>query len=280
MKFILFAIINVLLLNSSLSSQSIEGTIQDADSGEPLAYVNIGVVGKDVGTVSDSNGRFQLNIEEQYDQDELKISMVGYQPRSFTVADFKEQLKRDPTIKLTEAIATLKEVVVEDKRYRGRKLKERIIGNTKAETSNRTYFAFNALGNEMGIYIDVKRNPTFVQNFNLYVTENKYDVFKFRLNFYSAKNGLPDKNLLDKNIIASFTEKEGNLTVDLREYNIVLEDDTIVTMEWIEELGEHGLAFATGSSTAQNRRAIIRHTSQGDWKTGGPGIGITLKVLQ
>lgn len=279
MKLVLFIIFSV-LLNSSLRAQAVEGTIQDASSGEPLAYVNIGVVGKDVGTVSDANGHFQLDIEEQYNKDELKISMVGYRPQSFTVADFRKQLNDNPAIKLTEAVVVMKEVVIEDKRYRGRKLKERIIGNTKAVTSNRTYFAFNALGNEMGIYIDVKRNPTFVQEFNLYITENKYDVFKFRLNFYSAKNGLPDKNLLDKNIIASFTEKEGKLTVDLREYNIVLEDDTIVTMEWIEELGKHGLAFATSSSTAQNRRAIIRHTSQGDWKTGGPGIGITLKVLQ
>ena len=278
MKQILFGILSVLLLSNNLPAQIIEGTIHDAASGEPLAYVNIGVVGKDVGTVSDAQGRFQLTIEEQYNQDELKISMVGYQPRSFAVADFTEQLKQDPKVTLTEAIVTLEEVLIEDKRYRGRKLKERIIGNTKAVTTNRTYFAFNALGNEMGIYIDVKRNPTFVQEFNLYITENKYDTFKFRLNFYSVKNGLPDKNLLDKNIIASFAKKEGKLSVDLRQYNIMLEDDVIVTMKWIEELGEHGLAFATGGNW--NRRAIVRHTSQGDWKEGGPPIGITLTVLQ
>jgi hypothetical protein len=282
MKTIHYLLITALLTGAYQLSlaQNVEGLIQDEATGEGLAYVNIGVIGKDVGTVSDRQGRFRLAVDDQYNQDTLKISMVGYQPRSFTVADFRERLKGDPTVALTEAVATLKEVVVEDKRYRGRKLKERIIGNTKAVTSNRTYFAFNALGNEMGIYINVKRNPTFVQEFNLYITENKYDVFKFRLNFYSVKNGLPDENLLDQNIIASFTEREGQLTVDLREYNIVLEGDVIITMEWIEELGKHGLAFATSSGWGEKHRAIVRHTSQGDWKRGGPGIGITLKVLQ
>jgi len=273
-------VIGLFLVQVRAIGQVIEGRILGKVTEEGLAYVNIGVVGKDVGTVSDQQGNFRLSVGEQYSQDTLKMSMVGYRPRSFAVADFREQLSNDPVVTLTEAVATLQEVVIEDKRYRGRKLKERIIGNTKAVTSNRTYFAFNALGNEMGIFINVKRNPTFVQDFNLYITENKYDVFKFRLNFYSVKNGLPDKNLLNKNIIASFSEKEGKLKIDLREYNIVLEGDVIITMEWIEELGKHGLAFATSSSMGQNKRAIVRNTSQGDWKRGGPGIGITLTVLQ
>ncbi|MGB3585094.1 MAG: carboxypeptidase-like regulatory domain-containing protein [Tunicatimonas sp.] len=276
-RFLLLSL-SLFMLEVPSLAQTVEGKVQNAATEEGLAYVNIGVVGKNVGTVSNQDGDFLIAIDEQYNQDTLKISMVGYQPRSFVVANFKEQMQDDPTVALTEAVATLKEVVIKDKRYRGRKLKERIIGNTKAVPTNQTYFAFNALGNEMGIFIKVKRNPTFVQNFNLFITENKYETFKFRLNFYSVKNGKPYQNLLNQNVVASFTESRGQLTVDLRDYNIMLEDDVIVTMEWIEELGEHGLAFSTGSSWT--RRAIVRQTSQGNWKEGGPPIGITLKVLQ
>ena len=208
--------------------------------------------------------------------------MVGYQPRTYVVADFKKQMQSDPTVALTEAVATLREVVIEDQRYKGRKLKERVIGNTKAVTSNQTYFKFNELGNEMGILVKVRRNPTFVQDFNLYITENKYDTFKFRINFYSVKNGLPNETLLSENIIVNFSQPEGQITVDLREYNIVLEENTIVTMEWIEDLGKHGLSFATDSGSGNP--TITRQTSQGNWKRMNGiyknGIGITLKVLQ
>lgn len=135
------------------------------------------------------------------------------------------------------------------------------MGNTDAGPGSQTLFKANQLGNEMGILIKVKRNPTFVQEFKIYVTENKYDTFTFRLNFYSVEKGLPDKNLLSENIITSFSKPEGEIKVDLREYNIVLEDDVIVTMEWIENLGKYGLAFASESGTRSH--TVSRQTSQG-----------------
>lgn len=279
----LLLLISFFLIQPGTIAQVVEGRIQNKTTKENLAYVNIGVVGKNVGTVSDQQGRFRLTIDERYDQDTLKISMVGYQPRTFTVADFKQRVQSNATITLTEAVATLKEVVVEDKRYRGRKLKERIIGNTDAGPNNQTLFAANQLGNEMGILIKIHRNPTIVQNFSIYITENKYQTFPFRLNFYSVENGLPHKNLLNENIIVNFSKQEGQATVDLREYNIVLEDDTIVTMEWIKDLGKHGLAFASESGSRSPN--ISRQTSQGNWQETGKaafnvGIGITLTVLQ
>ena len=39
-------------------AQTVEGTIQNEATGEGLAYVNIGVMGKNVGTVSNTQGRF------------------------------------------------------------------------------------------------------------------------------------------------------------------------------------------------------------------------------
>lgn len=284
MRRIFLLLLSLIILQVDLLAQAVEGRIQDKVTGEPLAYVNIGVVGKDVGTVSNQQGNFLLNIDERYNQDTLKISIVGYQSRSFVVADFRKQMQNNPTVTLTEATAMLKEVVVEDKRYRGRKLNEKVLGNTDATDGSQTGFDTNLLGNEMGIIVKVRRKPTFIQDFSINITENQYNSFKFRINFYTVKKGLPDTNILTDNIVVDSQLKEGNLTVDLREYNIVMEDNFFVAMEWIEDLESKSLFFATDISGSASP-TIVRKTSQGDWKevgkaAFGTGIGITLTVLQ
>ena len=284
MKQLLFAPLSLLLLSESLSAQALEGRMLDKTSNEGVAYVNIGIVGKNIGTVSDAQGQFQLDLDKRYDEDTLKVSIVGYEPRWFTVSDFGKRIRTDPNIALTEAVVTMKEIVVKDKRYRGRKLKERVLGNTKATTDNKTLFESNRLGYEMGVMVKVRRKPTFVQDFSITLVENEYDTFKFRINFYSVKNGLPHQNILNENIVVSSSQKEGPVSVDLRKYNIVVDDDVFVTMEWIEDLGDFGLSFAT-ATTLSTQPTITRKTSQGKWKGGGKylsnvGIGITLTVLQ
>jgi len=54
--FLLF--ISFFLIQHWSMAQTVEGTIQNEATGEGLAYVNIGVMGKNVGTVSNTQGRF------------------------------------------------------------------------------------------------------------------------------------------------------------------------------------------------------------------------------
>ena len=237
MRSLLFVFLLLLLLLENLAAQTLEGRVMDEASGEGIAYANVGVVGKNVGTVSSAQGHFQIAIDSRYHQDTLRISAVGYQPYQLTVGDFVQRLQDDPTVMMTEAVTMMKEIVVKEKKYKGRKLKERVLGNTEATMNNETLFETNQLGHEMGVRVKVRRKPTFVQDFTVTLTENQYDTFKFRINFCSMKDGLPDRNLLNENIIVTSSQKKGPITVDLRDYNIVLENDVFVSMEWIEDLG-------------------------------------------
>lgn len=277
-------LISVLLFISfNLIGQSIiEGTIKDSKSMEGLAYVNIGIVGENVGTVTDSNGKFRLAIDEKYDNNELRISMVGYKSKSFKVADFKQLMRNGSEATLDEAPYEMDEVIVYGKKFKGRKLKEKILGNPTESRNNKTGFETNLLGNEMGIVIKTKRRPTFIKDFSIYIVSNQYDTFKFRINFYDIKNGLPNQNILKENIIVTSSIKKGKLTVDLSQYNLMVEDDFFVSMEWIEDMGEHGLFFSTDTSGSASP-TITRKTSQGEWRevgklAFGTGIGITLTV--
>ena len=73
-----FFLISTFIFLSQLSFAQIEisGIIYDENSEEPLSYVNIGVVGKNIGTVSNKNGFYQLSIPEKFKDDTSRISMV------------------------------------------------------------------------------------------------------------------------------------------------------------------------------------------------------------
>jgi len=72
-------ILNVFLIPTLAFAQNpvISGKVTDEKTSEPLPYVNIGIKDKSVGTFSDSNGAYRLELPRgDYD---LVISYVGYE---------------------------------------------------------------------------------------------------------------------------------------------------------------------------------------------------------
>lgn len=249
-----------------------KGNLSDKTSHEVLPYVNIGIVGKNIGTVSDIHGNFELDLQKENDNDTLKISMIGYESLEFIVSDFKKHLRQTPQLQLAQKTTELKEVVIS-----GRELKKKILGNKTESKSIVGGFTSNELGNEVGIVIKIKRSPTYLKQFCANITNNRYDSLKFRLNFYNLKDGLPHQRITKENIIVTSKLKKGKLVVDLTEYDIVVEDDFFVSLEWIENLGEEdGLYFSMGFLGSP---IISRHTSQGNWeKVGAVSIGFNVTV--
>lgn len=62
---------------ASGQAQSIEGTVTDAETGEPLPGVNVQVVDATVGTSTDANGAYELSTVPA-DADSLTFSFIGY----------------------------------------------------------------------------------------------------------------------------------------------------------------------------------------------------------
>lgn len=67
------------------NAQTIHGKILDSGSQSPIGYVNIGIIGKDVGTVSNEQGNFTITLDSQYNRDTLKFSMIGFQSLKYEV---------------------------------------------------------------------------------------------------------------------------------------------------------------------------------------------------
>ena len=263
----------LLLLHSFciFSQSTIEGYVRDAKTHSILPYVNIGIIGKNVGTVSNNTGWFKILIDSKYINDSLRFSMIGYNSKTFVVSDAVKLLNNTADIELEENAIQLDEVVI-----LSRDLKEKILGNETESTAIVAGFSTNELGNEVGIVSKIKKKPTYIQEFNVNIASNKYDTLKFRINFYTLKDGLPESNILRQPIIVNTTLKNGKLSIDLRKYNIEVENDFFAALEWIEDLGSNGLYF---SASFLGSPIISRHTSQGNWeKLGAVSLGFNVKV--
>ena len=63
---------------SSMAQTTLTGVVVDSDHQSVLAFVNIGIKKKNIGTSSLDDGTFSIKIPKQNENDTLTLSMVGY----------------------------------------------------------------------------------------------------------------------------------------------------------------------------------------------------------
>ncbi len=68
MKAIYLLFICIIYLSDSFS-QMYSVQLTNKDNGEPIAYANIGIVNKNIGTVSNTQGEFNIELNSKYDND-------------------------------------------------------------------------------------------------------------------------------------------------------------------------------------------------------------------
>ncbi|MFQ6678664.1 MAG: carboxypeptidase-like regulatory domain-containing protein [Fidelibacterota bacterium] len=103
--FFFFLIISKTCLSASVSGLS--GTVLDSTSYEPLIYANIFIEGMTVGTITDKNGYFYMQVKPgKY---RLIVTYIGYEKKSTSVEvkpskTIKIEIKLKPTNVLLETV--------------------------------------------------------------------------------------------------------------------------------------------------------------------------------
>ena len=238
----------------------LQGRIIDALTKEPLPFVNIGVLKKELGTVSNEDGFFFLEVPDVFAKETLRFSMIGFDERDFQVADLEAILLSNNTLVLAEQTTFLEEVVLTAEK----KWDTRVSGNATTSKLLITGFTSNQLGNEIALFVKVKKTPAYIEGIQFSVVENIYPEVRFRVNVYSSEYRFPDGNILKENIFVTLKQSEGIISVDLKEYDILVDDDVFISLEWIDEdLGSEGLWFSAG---VFGKSIYARSTSQAEWK--------------
>lgn len=255
----------------------LSGYVHDSKTKLKLPYVNIGVLNNEIGTVSDKEGSFDFHLTESNVNDTIRISMIGYKAKILTVGELLNKEGKNG-ISLEEEVSELNEVVLTAKKW-----KKKTLGNKTKSTFIGHLFYYEQLGKEMGIRVNVGRQPNFVDTFNFHISYNRFSAKSFfRLNMYKIVNGKPSDNILKSNIIIPVEPKQtGMITTDLKKYDIVLKEDVIVTLEWVDNEGEvkptEALVISVGLLTGGTYERGSKESKMRK-KLKGMGLGFTMDV--
>ncbi|OEK00680.1 hypothetical protein BFP97_03785 [Roseivirga sp. 4D4] len=252
-----------------ISGQTLKSQVIDRKTGQPIPYVNIGIVGKNIGTVSDNNGRFQLSIENAVDSDTLRLSMISYVTQEFIVGDLR-RLEVFELIEMDQRQIELKEVTVLSQRPSQIKLgleKRHCypIPLYKGASSN-IAFPQNGYRHEIGTRFSNDR-PLYLDSIQLNFAVSFVDTIEFRLNIYSIQNQ-EISNILSEPIYISLSksEAENSPVIYLSKYEIEVHSDFLVTIENYQQMPVAAVKIlANFKSKGRVYPTYYRSNSQGNW---------------
>jgi len=217
----------LLVFNYSYSQNLTISGIVKTNNNKKLEYVNIGIKEKNIGTISNENGKFLITFDKSFIKDSLTFSYLGYKNLTIKVEDIKSENQNE--FVLLEQPTELKEVVISTRKRKKKKL------GTKSYVSMVAGYLWSRENFENrdiiehAKYLNLKK-PSKIQNLNINLFNVFSDSITFRVNFYTVKDKLPNKKI--HNIILTENIKKGWNSFDLNNYNLKFEQPVYITFEW------------------------------------------------
>ena len=125
-----WSIIFLLFCQAAVCQQLIEGKIVDAETGQPIPFASIGVVGTSKGTSSNLSGQFTLTITGSAS---LKITCVGYESKEIN------STSNVLLIQLTPSTTQLSQVVIFNKPVNAEKIAYKAFANIRKNYSDKPF---------------------------------------------------------------------------------------------------------------------------------------------
>lgn len=270
LNFILIVKTLILIASSSFSQSVILGQVKNKQN-EILPYVNIGIKGGKIGTVSMADGKFSISIPDSLLNDSLTFSSIGHYDKSYLINSLKGKSPLD--IVLDEKITSLAEVKINSKKLKQYKLG--ITGKTPLMSIPSKSYQKNDILEQARI-IHLKK-PAKIINANIFVLSESMREVSIRINFYAVENGKPGKRLVEKNIIRKAVISKGWFSIDLKDENIYLDEDFVVSFEYLPS-AQDSIVFAAKMGASDS---FLRSSSLGVWRKnvlGGCSIYITAEM--
>lgn len=157
-------------------------TVLSESTKEPIIYASVGVINRNLGTVTDSLGNFSLSIPAEFLNDSIRISSIGYIAKTFAVKDIKNI---SDTIFLNDDTILLNEVIVKPQR-----IKHKTAG--RKDAGGFIYIeveGYKAAGQGIATPLNVKKRAWLKEMGFAIQTENRpLSKMKFRVNIYRKED--------------------------------------------------------------------------------------------
>ncbi|HOI31576.1 MAG: carboxypeptidase-like regulatory domain-containing protein [Bacteroidales bacterium] len=222
---VVFSILELAICQDSLNGNQLEGLLRDSITGKPVQYANVGIRNSLIGTVSDLEGYFSLNIPDSLKNNALTISSMGFKKLNIPVLDLN--LGTRNFIEMHPEIYELSETKI-----CGTHLKQKTRGLKSRTKKMVVVINGKNLGSEAGSPIKIRNRETILRSFHFNITQNVPDSAIFRLKVYDLSSDSIGLNLLSENIIFKIENDDlGEYVIDLLPYNITINQDIFVAVE-------------------------------------------------
>jgi len=240
-----------------LAQVNIAGSILDSSNKQVIAFVNIGIKNKNVGTVSKENGNFSIQIPFKNANDTLTFSMLGYRELNVPVRQIISG--NNKSYFLSQKLIVLKspEIIVSKYKECSYGLKKNpAIHFTDGSVNHDDIF-------EIAQVIKMDGEASKLTSLNLLIAESKADSSIFRINFYEYENGRPGKQIY-KSILQKVSVNKGWLKINLSKHQIYVKGEIVVAIEFIPSAKKNDpvlYEIKLGGSS----NSFVRKNSLGQW---------------
>ncbi|MGV3641519.1 MAG: carboxypeptidase-like regulatory domain-containing protein [Adhaeribacter sp.] len=266
----------------------LQGYLLDARTGAALPYASIGLAGHPAGTMTDLQGAFSLSLGEEHLDATLRFSVVGYQAREIKVrALLAQQASQGKlSIRLSVQPKSLAEVRVKpgNKRYRSQQVGSQIGKLTPFRHTFDTYTHApdQVKGPELGVRIRSRKYPAYLERVHFCLSGTGADLTRVQLKLYSLRQNLPHAEILPQVIQLDVPPRyTGWIETDLSRYNLRLEEDFVVALEWLQEENETEKSWlASGMVFSPPQPDYYKPANQDKWKMlRNESVGLYVTLL-
>lgn len=235
-------------------------TVLSQSTREPVVYASVGVINRNLGTVTDTLGNFSLSIPAEFVNDSIRISSIGYVAKTFAVRDIKNI---SDTIYLTDDAILLNEVIVKPQ-----SIKHKTTGRKGA--GGFIYIeveGYKAAGQGLATPLNVKERAWLKELGFTIQTENRpLSKMKFRVNIYRKED---DEYILQnfKPIYFEYNKSQlenGSFAYEFPDEIMLEEGNYYVELEFLENFFNELFVMKSKPLTGKTR---YRYASQSAWET-------------
>lgn len=265
----------ILLTAVNLSAQQISGKVL-SEKNQPIIDARIGVENDDRGDVTDSEGKYLIDISGLDKNKILKVDVNGYEPFQMKISDFEALSTYD--ISLKEKTLTIENVNIVPKKY--------VQKNFGTKNSTRSYCGYNSedmvkIFREYAIKIKNKRRLKIKKiNLNLAYYDIEQPV-SLIFDIQNSAGEFPGESIINETLKLIITKEDiqnNTVSFDLNDKNIWLNGDFFISVRASEDF--KGKLFLGGNIFAFSKNTYYRNYF-GEWNkysVGEPSINVDVLI--
>lgn len=240
-KSFLFLLIFALHFFPVFGQKTIGGKVLESGTNTPISYANIGIINSRVGTISNKDGSFSIDIPESNFNDSLTFFALGFATQTIPLKKLTENTGNPIYLKLKET--QLGEVTVLSK---SNKVKEYDLGNryfkeglnmSSAEDATAGASVALLIENKYPSFHEELKYPVYLGEAKVRISDNTTGPFKIRVRLLEVDSmtGYPGKDLFDQSLVLESDMEKGWLGFDFSDYKLQVKGPFFLAFEWIME---------------------------------------------